>query len=137
MPSRSTSPSELQAAVLSAHMFLTPQRELTCNIDKIVFWTDSKTTLQFMIISSESRRFHAYVAHRVAEIRESSDPEQWRPCPGTVNQADLASRELLPRRFMAATQRREGPEFLSQEESAWPKRILIGAVPADNVENKT
>ena len=72
---------ELQAAVLAVRLSVVAKKQLTMKLDRpSVFWTDSQTVLQF--VNNDSRRFHTYVAHRVAEIREETDPAQRRHCPG-------------------------------------------------------
>ena len=53
--------------------------ELTYEISKIIFWSDSQTTLQY--IKNETKRFQTYVANRVTEIRDITSPDQWRHCP--------------------------------------------------------
>ena len=40
-----------------------------------VFWSDSKVVLGY--IHNDSRRFHIFVANRVQQIRESTNPNQW------------------------------------------------------------
>lgn len=55
-----------------------------------VFWTDSKVVLGY--ISNEDRRFHVFVSNIVQEIRESTEPEQWKYVKSCDNPADLAKR---------------------------------------------
>ena len=58
---------DLQAATLSVKIYLVLLDELTYEISKITFWSDSQTTLQY--IKNETKRFQTYVANRVTEIR--------------------------------------------------------------------
>ena len=67
---------DLQAAVLAVRLCCLIKRELTATIDNTIFWSDSRTVLQY--IANESRRFHTFVANRVSEIHDSTDPTQWR-----------------------------------------------------------
>ena len=60
---------ELQAVTLSARTYQVCREKLTYNIDRVVFWTDSQTSLQY--IKNESKRFHTYVTNRIAEIRDN------------------------------------------------------------------
>ena len=83
---------ELQGALLAARMDSTIRKELDFKFEKVVFWTDSMIVLNY--IRNESRRFQTYVANRVTEIRELTDPYQWRHCAGVINPADDASRGL-------------------------------------------
>ena len=77
---------ELQAAVLAVRLYCVVKQELTVNIKDAIFWSDSKTVLQY--IANESRRFHTFVANRVSEIHDTTDPRQWRHVPGHCNPAD-------------------------------------------------
>ena len=67
---------ELRAAVLAVWLCCVVKQELTVNIKVTIFWSDSKTVLQY--IANESRRFHTFVAKRVLEIHDATDPTQWR-----------------------------------------------------------
>ena len=64
---------ELQAAVMAVRMSQTIQKELDVMPSQITYWTDSTTVLSY--IKSQGTRFHTFVANRVAEIKEVSDPE--------------------------------------------------------------
>ena len=67
---------ERRAAVLAVWLCCVVKQELTVNIKVTIFWSDSKTVLQY--IANESRRFHTFVAKRVSEIHDATDPTQWR-----------------------------------------------------------
>ena len=60
---------ELQAAVLAVRLYCVVKQELTVNIKDAIFWSDSKTALQY--IANESRCFHTFVANRVSEIHDN------------------------------------------------------------------
>ena len=55
------------------------------------------TSLQY--IKNETRRFQTFVANRVAEIHETSSPEQWHHIPGVINPADDGSRGVSAQYF--------------------------------------
>ena len=80
---------ELQAAVLAARLSKTILRELDLPVCQTFFWSDSMTSLQY--IKNETRRFQTFVANRVAEIHETSSPEQWHHISGVINPADDGS----------------------------------------------
>ena len=122
---------ELQAAVLSVRIYQVCREELTCKIDRVVFWTDSQTTLQY--IKNESRRFHTYAANRIAEIREITSPDQWRHCPGKLNPANDASRGLKPQKLIDQYRWWKGPEYLWESEENWPE-AEIGEVSQTDPE---
>ena len=92
--------------------------DLTYEISRVTFWSDSQTTLQY--IKNETKRFQTYVANRVAEIREVTSPDQWRHCPGKVNPADDASRGLSPQKLSNQYRWWRGPDFLWEKEDCWP-----------------
>ena len=60
--------SYLQTATLSVKIYRVLMDELTYEISKITFWSDSQMTLQY--IKNETKQFQTYVANCVAEICE-------------------------------------------------------------------
>ena len=122
---------ELQAATLSARVYQVCREELTYKIDRVVFWTDSQTTLQY--IKNESKRFQTYVANRIAEIREMTSPDQWRHCPGKLNPADDASHGLKSQKLIDQHRWWKGPEYLWESEENWPE-AEIGEVSQNDPE---
>ena len=82
-----------------------------------LYWTDSKVVLGF--ISSESRRFHLYVANRVQFIRDQTSPKQWRYVESGSNPADKGSMGVNAKEFMRKSQWIRGPDFLWQTEDQW------------------
>ena len=83
---------ELMAAVLSVKIaqFLNDEQDYD-NI-KHFFWTDNQVVLGY--IANETRRFHVFVANRIQQIRNFSNPEQWYYVNTSMNPADLASRGM-------------------------------------------
>ena len=61
---------ELQEAVIAVRLTTTVMEEINLEINKILFWCDSKTVLNY--IRNEHSNFGVYVAHRINEIRENS-----------------------------------------------------------------
>ena len=61
---------ELLSAVLAARMNTAIRKELEMEVDRVVFWTDSMITLNY--IRNETRRFQTYVANRITEIRDKT-----------------------------------------------------------------
>ncbi|XP_067034701.1 uncharacterized protein [Acropora muricata] len=101
---------ELQAATLSVKISRVLLDELTYEISKITFWSDSQTTLQY--IKNETKRFQTNIANRVTEIREVTSPDQWSYYPGRVNPADDASRGLNPQKLSSQHRWWQGPDYL-------------------------
>ena len=67
-------------------------RELTLEIQDLVFWTYSMIVLQY--IYSCSKRFQTFVANRLSVIHDGSIPKQWRKVGTKENPADDVSRGL-------------------------------------------
>ena len=108
---------ELAAATVSVRLNRLLKNELEIPIDKITFWTDSMTVLRY--IANESKRFHTYVANRVAIIREDSSPSQWRYIESKSNPADDASRGTSTDAFILNDRWIKGPDFLLKPPSEW------------------
>ena len=96
---------------------LTAARELTYAGVKEVFWTDSKVVQGY--IYNEARRFHTYVANRVQQIRDHTQPEQWKYVNSDNNPADDASRGLSPKDLLKTSRWLRGPTFLWEPHDRW------------------
>ncbi|CAB4016892.1 Hypothetical predicted protein [Paramuricea clavata] len=77
---------ELTAATISARMSKFLRNELSYQEIKEYFWTDSKIVLGY--ISNVAKRFHTYVANRIQEIRDATDPLSWNYVDTNDNPAD-------------------------------------------------
>lgn len=67
---------ELAGATLSVRADKMIRSELEVPLTDSVFWTDSMLVLRY--IEDCRKKYHAYVANRVAVIRDASNAEQWR-----------------------------------------------------------
>jgi hypothetical protein len=83
---------ELQGAVLGARLCSTVVKELGAIASNVVYWCDSQTVLQW--IHSKTCKYHAFVAHRITEISDTSKANQGRHVPGELNPADDCSRGI-------------------------------------------
>ena len=124
---------ELQAATIAVRVHRLILKEIDLKISTALFWTDSNITLQY--INNESRRFKTYVANRVAEIRNVSQPSQWRHCPGPLNPADESSRGLSARELLSSERWFKGPAFLMNPEQEWPS-AEVNVLAEDDSEIK-
>ena len=106
---------ELTAAVVSVKVSAFLQRELEYRDIVEVFWTDSQVVLGY--ISNESRRFHVFVANRIQQIRDRSEPKQWRHVCSEDNPADEGSRGLSVAKLSSTSKWLKGPDFL------WKKNL--------------
>ncbi|XP_023937546.1 uncharacterized protein LOC112045551 [Bicyclus anynana] len=108
---------ELQAALIGARLAKTIVEEHRLTVDRVVYWSDSKTALQW--IRNGARRYTPFVAHRLGEIAELTQENQWRWIPTNLNIADDATRmncqpiKQEDRWFI-------GPLFLLENEDTWP-----------------
>ena len=84
-------------------------------------------------ISNTTKRFQTYVANRVKEIRESSQPTQWRHCPGHLSPANNCSRGLDPKKYVEQERWLHGPEFLWNPRNSWPHQ-QIEEIPDSELE---
>ena len=93
---------ELSAAVVSVQLDKAVTRELDLPLtEKFVFWTDSTSVLRY--IRNETKRFHTFVANRIAIIRDGSNPDQWRHVGGDLNPADDLCRGYRQKLFLVLT----------------------------------
>ena len=110
---------ELSAAAVSVKLDKVLRRELEIPTDEQpVIWTDSTAVLRY--VKNETRRYHIFVANRVAVIRDGSEPHQWNHVCGDINPADDASRGLTADAFLREERWLMGPEFLWKPQDMWP-----------------
>ena len=101
---------EPQAAVLSRRLSLVVIKEHDYIIDSTYFWTDSSTVFQW--IRGESKRHPFFIANRIGEILDSTDPCQRNHCPGLLNPADHGSRGLPATSITSGSSWLNGSAFL-------------------------
>ena len=51
-------------------------------------------------VNNEAMRFHVYVAYRVQQIRDLTNPNAWSYVDSNINPADEASRGHTPKRLL-------------------------------------
>ena len=125
---------ELQAAALAVRLYCVVKQELTVIIKDSIFWSDSKTVLQYT--ANESRRFHTFMADRVSEIHDTTDPTQWKYVPGHCNPADYCTRGLRAADLNHHCLWVNGPAFLSKSEEHWPQDAFGGPLSEKDEEVK-
>ncbi|XP_065174407.1 uncharacterized protein LOC135804458 [Sycon ciliatum] len=114
---------ELMAAVMAIRLASVVTRALGLAMSDVVLWTDSQNVLYW--IRGRSRSYKAFVANRVSEIHNQSQPSQWHHVPTDQNPADVVSRgTTVPN--LDTTVWLNGPAFLQQEPEKWP----MGTAPA-------
>ncbi|GFO28159.1 pao retrotransposon peptidase superfamily [Plakobranchus ocellatus] len=104
---------ELLAALLGSRIFRFLQicLQLPSTIEYKCY-TDSMITLDW--IKGNSNRWKAFVANRVQEIQNLSDPSCWHHCAGE-NPADLLTRGITTKALMNSQLWLHGPEWLSSD----------------------
>ena len=126
---------ELQGAVLATRLAQSIEAALSVPVDETCFWTDSQVILGY--ISNDSRRFQTFVANRVAEIRDSTTPNQWRHVPGSLNPADDCSRGLPISELAEDSRWIQGPDFLKKPKENWPAAPDVQLPDENDPEVKT
>ncbi|GFX43174.1 uncharacterized protein TNCV_2712181 [Trichonephila clavipes] len=81
---------------------------------KVFHWTDSKIVLFW--IKGSSKRWKQFVANRVQEISELTDPDSWFHCSGQDNSSDFLSRGLSVDTLISNNKWWTGPAFLRTDE---------------------
>ena len=83
---------------------------------RTALWSDSKVVLRY--IANNSKRFHTFIANRVAEIRDATEPCQWRHVPSQLNPSDDCSRGLMASDLTRDSRWIRGPDFLGSLKSS-------------------
>ncbi|GBM64459.1 hypothetical protein AVEN_194222-1 [Araneus ventricosus] len=89
------------------------------DIKKVFCWSDSTIVLHW--IKGSASKYKQFVANRVIEIQETTDPISWRHCSGKHNPEDLLTRGLASRDLITFIKWWHGPEWLRDAENLWPK----------------
>ncbi|VDI08597.1 Hypothetical predicted protein [Mytilus galloprovincialis] len=113
---------ELTAAVISVKISAILRDELEYSDKNVTeyFWTDSNVVLGY--IANDSRRFHVFVANRVQQIRDNTEPFQWNYVSSAENPADIASRGATPIK-LRESKWFTGPDFLWNAEHVVRKEL--------------
>ena len=116
---------ELMGAVIGLRLTRQVCEGLGVKRNKATYWVDSCNVGYW--IHGQSRNFKPFVAHRVGEIHEGSNPDQWRYVPRKLNPADHGTRGLTVEELIDNECWWHGPAFLSQGNDNWPEQRFIGA----------
>lgn len=127
---------ELCAAVLLVRLVEKIVPCLQINTQNKYFWSDSSIVLAW--VNSPSSRWKTFVAHRVGEIHDRTNANQWRHVKSEDNPADLISRGCSPFQLQKSELWWEGPKWLKSEESKWPiGKSFTSELTNENLEEKT
>ncbi|XP_013386926.1 uncharacterized protein LOC106156278 [Lingula anatina] len=120
---------ELSAAVMSIKVGTFLAKELEYEDITHVYWTDSKVVLGY--VNNDAKRFHVFVANRIQQIREVSQPSQWRHVKSSDNPADIASRGTGVTELLQNEQWWSGPDFLLIDEPLSTTNTQFRLAPDD------
>jgi len=88
-------------------------------ISSTVLWTDSTIVLSW--IRTPSHLLKTFVANRVSQIIDWSEPTEWRHVPTDSNPADIASRGENAISLPTLNMWWHGPSFLLSSSDDWPQ----------------
>lgn len=94
-------------------------------IDSTYFWTDS--SIEFQWIHEVCKRHPAFIANRIGEILDSTEPWQWNHCPGLLNSGDDGNRGLLVTTITSGSRCLLAPawkEMAEEKFNAWTFQVL-------------
>ena len=111
---------ELMAAVLGLRLSRKVSELLEVPFETCTLWTDSNNTICW--IQGQSRRYKTFVANRISEIHQKSNPRQWRHVPTNLNCADDATQGLHAKELSTDHCWFSGPKFLYKKDEDWPQR---------------
>ena len=125
---------ELMAALIGSRISLKIKKSFKDEKIKLYCWSDSAISLQW--IKNTEVRWKTFIENRVQEIRENTDPVQWRHCPGSHNPADVSSRGTNATTLKSSSLWWGGPEWLQEPENKWPQRVNLFDPNDDALEEK-
>ena len=114
---------ELMAAVLGLRLSRKVSELLEVPFENCTLWTDSEDVICW--IQGQSRRYKTFVANRISEIHQKSNPRQWRHVPTDLNCANDATRGLHAKDLFTDHRWFSRPEFLYKKEEDWSQRKRI------------
>ena len=117
---------ELMAAVIGVRLAKVIGQILDIPSNHWCLWSDSMDVLHW--VRGHSRSFKPFVAHRVGEIQDTTNPAQWRHVPTAENPADLLSRGESVTKLAAETKWWNGPGYLLKPVSDWPQTNMTACM---------
>ena len=86
--------------------------------------------------SGNPRRFKVFVGNRVSQIIDLVPPHRWSHVAGLDNPADCGSRGLFPSELLEHKLWWNGPQWLWQDSSLWPRRPELEKAPVPTEERE-
>ena len=109
---------ELSGAVLNKRLTCFIKKEMRLEFDRELHIVDSEIVRS--MIQKQSYGFKTFVATRIGEIQEATEPEDWWWCRGELNVADFITRGKTPSEIGSESVWQQGPTFLQQPIEEWP-----------------
>ena len=113
---------ELIGAIVGLRLTQSISRTLRLPITAATLYSDSTDVLWW--IRGRGRDFRPFVANRIGEIQNSTEPAQWQHVSTNENPADLCSRGMSPIELVESRLWWNGPEWLLNAKNEWPKMQL-------------
>ena len=127
---------ELTSAALSVKIGALIKEELSQDLLKDFYWSDSNITLGY--IMNDVRRFRVFVANRCQKIRSYTEKDQWNHIDSKENPADHASRGISFEETFNVKQWLHGPSFLHENIEIWKESNCISIeTNKDDIEIKS
>ncbi len=127
---------ELNGAVIASRIraFITKMMRIT--FERCLHLIDSQIVRSQ--IQKESHGFATFVAHRIAEIQETSSPDEWWWIETKDNPADMTTRCKSPSDLDSNSEWQEGPHYLTKPIEEWPihKTCVESAILPDRISIK-
>ncbi|XP_045463742.1 uncharacterized protein LOC123673300 [Harmonia axyridis] len=128
---------ELQAAVMGSRLAKTIKDTLEIKIDEVFLWSDSITVLCW--IKGDGSKLGQFESHRIGEIQELTNINNWNWIPSKLNSADIATRTYNKDDGNKTTYASlfKGPDFLYElDETLWPKKNIVSLedLPYEEIE---
>ncbi|XP_064467434.1 uncharacterized protein LOC135378344 [Ornithodoros turicata] len=123
---------ELMGALIAARTAKFVKHALRMPSVPTYFWADSSIALTW--IKGRAARWKVFVCNRVTEIQATSTADQWRYCPGKQNPADCLTRGMTIHALLRSSHWWEGPNWLKDGESQWPKFDAPSRTEESNME---
>ena len=93
-------------------------------IRNIICWSDSLGTLHW--IKGTQKKWKLFVQNKAEKIRNLTNLNMWRHCPGNLKPADLPSPGTTATGFYNLfSEWNNGPTFLHQSINTWPMNISV------------
>lgn len=123
---------ELLACLIASRLAAEVKKDMKRPDIETFYWTDSSNALSWI---KRDEQWAVFIANRVKEIRQLSNPDDWYHVPGNLNPADAPSRGSTIR-YLMETKWLQGPTWLGFSKSEWPKSRITADEEVLNQERR-